>query len=112
MAVYNNNIFYVTYGSWSETDEPYYNLHTIDFSGNDTKIKANYHETYSPIYFLNTENILYIVWRDEEIKEVKTDDNYFWAGVYTDKCYVYDAAVQQIITVKVPQETYDERYIF
>lgn len=112
MAVYKNIIYYVTYGFWSETDEPCYNLYTVDFNGNAIDVNADYNEAYSPISFLSNESALYIVWRDETIEEVETDDNYYLTGVYTDKCYVYNSATQEMFTVKVPEETSDSQYNF
>lgn len=112
MAVYDNIIFYTIYGSWSEMDEPYYGLSTIDFDGKYVDINANYNESYSPMYFLNDDENFYIVWRDEDIVEIETDDEYYLRGVYTDKCYVYDAAARERFTVSVPAETSDDRYDF
>ena len=112
MAVYDNTIFYTTYGSWSEMDEPSYDLSTMDLDGNTVSVGAGYKESYSPIYFLNDENNFYIVWRDEDIVEIETEDEYYLRGVYTDKCYVYDAAARKTITVLVPAETSDNRYDF
>lgn len=112
MAVYENNIFFVTYGYWSETDEPKYDLYTIDINGNDVGADVGYKEAYSPIYFLNDDNDFYIVWRDEEIAGADPDNDYTLTSAYTDKCYVYDAAAGKRYTVRVPPETSDDDYTF